>query len=350
MESKTTCETHEGKKIMFYCLDPRCKNEPMCCIYCIKGDHSKCKDEFLLDKDDAKNRIKLVKNESDPTIITKKLNQLMELKLYEMNKTLLDKKKGFIASFDIQDSPDNILDPNVLGNVKKNFNFEFDQDTNLINITSKFDATEEQVMESLTHFEKDLEKKVLNFLDEFSKLNFRIKNTQMDAEDWIGHNYIDIEQNPEGVHFKRNANSTSSSHYCCLYQIPLDSPCLFKLHVEAVKDSERFIDFGIIKKEKFESCKSNFVCTFSSGGISFCGYTHCGGLTGKVVTTSCSSSDGYKNGSHMYMRYEPGVEIRYYDDDDKTDLKKSMTGDDNEYYLFVVVYHSEIAFTLERLE
>lgn len=344
------CENHEGKKIMYYCLDPHCKKNSVCCIYCIKGDHVNCKDEFLLEKEEAKSKIKLLKNETDPQMITKKLNQVMELKLYEMNKTLLTKKKGFIESFDIQDSPENILDPNILNNIKKNFNFEYDQETELINISSKFNATEEQITESLTHFEKDLEKKVLNFLDEFSKLNFRIKNTQIDAEDWIGHNYIDIEQDTNGVRFKRNANSTSSSHYCCLYKVPLDSACLFKLNVEGVRDSERFIDLGIIKKDKFESCKSNFVCTFGSGGISFCGYTYTGGLSGKVVTSSCSSADGYKNGSHMYMRYEPGVEIRYYDDDDKTDLKKSMTGDNNEYYLFVVVYHPEIAFVLEKLE
>ena len=344
------CETHE-KRIMFYCLDPRCKKNPICCILCVKNDHPTCKDEFMVEKDDAKSRINLVKNESDPTIITKKLNQVMELKLYEMNKSLMQKKKGFIESFDIQESPDNILDPNVLQNVKKNFNFEFDQDTNLINISSKFNATEEQVDESLTAFEKDLEKKLLSFLDNFSKLKFTIRNNNMSADDWIGHANLAIEDIPEGVHFERKPEDQAFNYFCSMYTLPLDQPCTFKVNVEAVYESDRFVDVGIMPKSKYDTTKNGFVNSFSSGGsISFCGYSHGGGLTGKTLTSGSSDVNGMKSGSHFYMRYEPGVEVRFYNDEDTLDLKKSMTGIEEEYYLFAVCYHPQVKYYIERID
>lgn len=344
------CETHEGKRIMFYCLEARCKKNPICCILCVKNDHSTCKDEYMVEKEDAKTKINLIKNESDPTFITKKLNQVMELKLYEMNKTLMTKKKGFIESFDIQESPENILDPNVLINVKKNFNFEYDTDSKLINISSKFNATEEQVMESLTHFEKDLEKKLLNFLDQFSKLKFTIRNNNMSADDWIGHTNIQIEDTPQGLHFERKTEDTSNNYFCSMYTIPLDQPCTFKVNVEAVNESDRFVDVGIMPKSKFETTKTGFVNSFSSGGISFCGYSHGGGLTGKTLTSGSSDENGLKPGSHFYMRYEPGVEVRFYDDDEKLDLKKSMEGITEEHYLFAVLYHPPVKYSIERID
>jgi hypothetical protein len=304
----------------------------------------------MVEKDEATKKIHLVKNEQDPTVITKKLNQVLELKLYEMNKTLMNKKKNFIESFDVQDSPNNILDPNILSNVKKNFNFEYDKESHLINISSKFNATEEQINDSLTHFEKDLEKKLLNFLDQFSKLKFTVRNTSILSDDWIGHTNIEISDIPEGVHFKRKEGDSAFNYFTALYTLPLDGPCLFKVNVESVYESDRFVDVGIMPKSKFESTKSGFINSFSSGGISYCGYSYGGGVTGTSPTSSSSDTNGMKPGSHFYCRYEPGVEVRFYDDDGKVDLKKSMEGVTEEHYLFAVLYHPQVAYFIEKLE
>lgn len=99
----------------------------------------------------------------------------MELKLFELNKNLLIKKKQFISSFNLQDKPENLFDPKILDNVKKNFNFEFNEEENKVDISSKFNVPEENINESIEAFEKSLQKKVLNFLDDFSKLKFYIK-------------------------------------------------------------------------------------------------------------------------------------------------------------------------------
>ena len=266
-----------------------------------------------------------------------------------MNKSLLKKKESFIGSFNIQDSPQNILDPQVLENVKKNFNFEFDDANNKINVSSKFNATEEEITESVELFEKNLEKKILHFLDEFSKLKFAIKGS-ISSDDFIAHNNLIIEDTPDGIYFKRKPEDASFNYFCALYTIPLDSSCTFKITVESVYESDRYVDVGIVTKSKYDTIKTNFINSFNSGGISYCGYSISGGVSGPYLTTSASDANGLKPGSVFYMHYEPTVEVKFYDDDGKVDLKKSMTGLTGDYYLFCVVYHPQTAYYIEKID
>lgn len=343
-----TCEDHK-KQILYYCLDPRCKSPPASCIICIKNIHYKCKDELLIESWEKEEKINLIKNEQDPTIITSQLNQILELKLYEMNKSLISKKENFISSFNIQDSPKNIFSQEVLENIKKNYNFEYNEETSKINVSSKFNATSEQITESVSVFEKNLEKKLLNFLDEFSKLKFSIKGN-LSSDDWISHSNIKITEIPEGLHFERKPEDTVNNYFTALYTIPLDTACTFKMNVEDIYPSDRYVDFGIMKKSKYETTKSNFINSFNSGAISYCGYSVCGGISGPSLTTTSSSADGLGPGSCFYLHFDPGVEVRFYDDEGKVDLKKSMTGDAEEYYLFCVLYHPSIKFFIERID
>lgn len=114
----------------FYCMDPSCKENSFACVICIKNKHKSCKDELIISQENAKNQITVLENQFDPKMITTKLNQILELKLYELNKSLMVKKKAFIGSFNLDDKPDNILDPEILNNVKKNFNFNFNEENN----------------------------------------------------------------------------------------------------------------------------------------------------------------------------------------------------------------------------
>lgn len=92
-------------------------------------------------------------------------------------------------------------------------------------------------------------------------------------------------------------------------------------------------------KSKFESTKTGLINSFNSGGISYCGYSHGGGLTGNYPTTSSSGANGMKPGAHFYFEYEPKKHIKYYNDEKTINLKLDMTSKTDDYYLFGVVYH-----------
>ncbi len=122
--------------------------------------------------------VKFVPPQTDLETISNKLNQILELKLYEMNKTLLNKKTAFVKSFSVhQEQGVDLFEPDMLMNVKKNFNLNFNEEENRVVVTSKFDVTEEEVNESVGSFEKQLEKKILTFIDQFSQLKFYVKGS-----------------------------------------------------------------------------------------------------------------------------------------------------------------------------
>lgn len=66
----------------------------------------------------------------------------------------MQKKKAFINSFNLQDKPENIFEPEMLKNVKKNFNFEYNKEKDIVEISSKFNVEEEKINESMELFEK----------------------------------------------------------------------------------------------------------------------------------------------------------------------------------------------------
>lgn len=61
-----------------------------------------------------------------------------------------------------------------------------------------------------------------------------------------------------------------------------------------------------MNKSKVDTTKSNFVNSWNSGGISYCGYAHGSSLTGTYPTTTHNSGDGLKPGDHFYLDFKPG--------------------------------------------
>lgn len=186
-------------------------------------------------------------------------------------------------------------------------------------------------------------------MDEFSKLKFYIKG-ELRIEDFTGHSNIELVENELGIQFKRKPEDSAFNYFTVVSLEPLLEDCLYKVHVEAVYESDRFVDVGIMPKSKWTTTKGDFVNSFNSGGISFCGYSHGGGINGTTLTSSASDSNGLGPGKHFYMKYEPGKTIRFYNDEGTLDMTKDMTGVTEEHYLFCVVYHPQTIYTLEKIE
>jgi len=343
------CEHHPSKLVQFACFDSRCSKPAQCCVLCIKNDHNKCKDEFIILIREIENKVDLVKPENENKYFIHKLNEILELKFYELNKTLNSKKQAFVQALKVDQDNQELKVPGVLENVKKNFKVEYDQIGDRILISSKFDTDNETLEQSYKLFEKNVEKKILSFIKDFEKLKFGIKG-KVNVDDWVKHNNIVIEDDPNGLLFTRGPNDTSFNYFCCLYTVPLDNACKFKITIQSIYESDRFLDFGIVTKSKFDEIQNGgFINSFASGGISFCGYSHSGGLSGKTLTSSSTDPNGFKPGDHCIMEYVPGESIKFYNEEDTVNMSKPMNGFNDTYYLFLVLYHPQASCVLECL-
>ncbi len=188
-----------------------------------------------------------------------------------------------------------------------------------------------------------------NFLEDFQKMRFSLGDC-LSTSDWISHANIKINDSSNGLFFSRKPGDNTFNYFCALYKPPLSKKCVFKVTVKSLYETDRFIDVGIASKSKFNKIKTNFVNSFSSGGISYCGYSHGGGLTGNYPSTSANSSDGMKPGAHFYLSFQPKKEIKFYNDQKTINLQMSMVNKTEDYFLFCVLYHPQTSYHMEKIE
>ena len=347
---KEFCGKHVDKKVKYVCLDPKCKSpEVLACVFCIKNEHKTCADEFIVDRKNLSSKVQIDLSDFDGSKLVNSLNQIMDKQLLSFNKQLLMQKSAFVQGLNLEGHSAN-LTPESLKHSKKNLKITFNKETQKIEIRSRLDTNSDKFEESIESFNVVLEKLFAKFITDFGKLKFSIKSGNLNAADFVGHANIVISEEGSALKFSRAPGDSSFNYFCTLCTIPMDQPCLYKLTIDTIYESDRYLDWGIVDKGKYDSITSGgFINTFGSGAISFCGYSHTGGLSGPTLTSSSTDSSGYKPGDYTYLEYVPGSSIKFYNESLSNNLSYTGLSPSSEYYMFVVVYHPQASASLERI-
>ena len=346
--SKVFCEIHPKKSIQFVCLDSECSKAAHSCLLCIKNFHKNCKDEFIIHLEELNNKVNIAKPEIHNEKIVQRINEILERKFHEFKETLNHKRKVFIEALKVDQDSQKLMVPGVLENVKNNFDIEYDESTDKININSKFDAEPEEIENSIKNVEKHLEKEILAFIKYFETFKLSIPK-KLNADDWVKSPDILIENDSGGLIFKRAPEDSTCSYFCALYTIPIEVPSKFKITIQSIEENDRFLDFGIVTKSGYDTIiDNNFIKPFGSSGISYCGYACTGGLSGAYLTSDCYDEKGFRPGVQCTMEYIPNEVIKFYNEDKTIDMSMSMEDSTETYYLFLVIFHPETSCFLER--
>jgi len=347
---KNFCSKHPTKQLKYVCLEPKCNaSEVLACMFCIKNNHSACDEKYILDRKELAKKVHIDLSDFDSSKVLDSLNESLDKQMLNFSKQLLVQKTNFVQGLNLDSQAVN-LTPESLSHSKKNLKIIYNQETDKVEIRSKFDTKSDKFDESVESFDKNLEKLFTKFLSEFSKIKFSIKSGNLNAADFVGHANILVEEEGSGLKFKRAPGDSTFNYFCTVSTVPIDGPCLFKLTIDTIYESDRYLDLGIIDKGKYDSIKDGgYINTFGSGAISFCGYSYTGGLTGSSLTSSHTDSSGYKPGDYTYMEINPGSSIKFYNESHSNNLSYEGLSAESEYYLFVVVYHPQTSGTLERL-
>lgn len=344
------CDTHPKKQTEFICLDPKCARVSKICLLCIKKDHNNCRDEFLIQLADVAEKVELIRLKTNNKELVDKLNECFIKYFFELNRSISAKSESFVRALNMDKALDDVSRPGVIENLRGSFNVDYDAAHDRILLSSKLDSSNKQLNASMKHFEENLHNRIQSYVRSFEKLQFSVRG-KLDVERWIKHQNILVEDKGGQLLISRASEDSSFNYYCAIYDVPLESHTRIKMTIRSIHDADRYLDFGIVDKTKFEAIQSNnFTNSFGSGGISYCGYSHTGGLTGKPLTTSSTDIEGFKPGEVCIMDYIPGQTIRFHNYDQTLDMSTSMIGKTEEpYFLFLVVYHPEASCTLECL-
>ncbi len=64
----------------------------MACILCVKNSHSKCKDEYLIEKASVESKVEFIKSDFDHDSLMSSLGTVLDQQLYKLNNDLTKKK------------------------------------------------------------------------------------------------------------------------------------------------------------------------------------------------------------------------------------------------------------------
>lgn len=347
-----SCPIHSSHKITWVCLDPRCTSaNAKSCLICVKNNHKKCHDEYVIEISEFAEKVVIIKSGFDSNKLAKVVSSSLYDHIGNFNTSLDQKRNDFLEILKVN-SHSKTLNPQSIASMKKNLKIVVNKETEKIEVSSKIEITEENLAKSLENFNTKLEKFFTKFIDEFSKIKFVSigGNGKLRAEDWLGHINIMVEEEGPCLTFTRGPEDGTSNYFCVLNSVPLSDSCTYKLTIQGICESDRFLDFGIVDKSRYDSIVSgDFINSFNSGAISFCGYSYGGGLTGVTKTSGSSDSNGYSVGENTYLEYNKGSEIKFYNESLSNNLVLSGLDASTEHYLFIVLYHKEAIALLEKL-
>ena len=350
-QDNINCIKHPSKKATLICLDPHClKETSTACVLCLKNDHKTCKDEFILQKNDYKNSIQIMETDKDSHKYLDSISETIDDKLQILRSQLSAKQNTLIEAISIKPNSGTLTLDSIC-EMKNHLKIKFNKENHKIEIGSKIEINEDNFDLSVEKFNSKLEKMFEKLLKNFSDLKFTVYGTSaLLADDWIGHANVSIEAEDNGLKVSRKPNGDASfGYYTILMQTPLPKEAKFKLTISAVYEADRFLDFGVVTKSKFDTITSGgHLNSWASGGVSFCGYNHSGGLTGTSKTSVSSDANGYKPGDVTFMEYNEGGEIKFYSEDLTNNLSlKNLPAE--EHYLYFVVYHPQTVGILEMI-
>lgn len=135
----SVCSKHENQKIKYACVDPKCPcDSALCCIFCIKNNHNKCKDEFVVGVNDFKSKLELHLADYDSDKIINALSEVLDSKIILFSKELLTKKSQFLQSLNLSQQSSN-FSLETLRASKKNLQITYNRETKKIEIRPKID-------------------------------------------------------------------------------------------------------------------------------------------------------------------------------------------------------------------
>lgn len=351
VEDITNCIKHPGKKSESICMDPYCQRETTsACIICIKNDHKKCKSEFILNKQDFKNLIVVTDSNAHSAKYIDSVADAIDDKISAFNQKLEQKQHALIESISLKPGQQKLTLDDIC-NMKKHLSIKYNKETERIEVGSKIDINEDNFDSSVEKFNGSVKKALDKCLEDFKGLKFTVvgQNT-LSPDDWKGHANIHLESDGNGLKVSRAPNGDNTfTYFTALWQNPLPDSCSFRLTITGIYEPDRFLDWGIVNKTKFDSITSgDYRNSWASGGISFCGYNYSGGLSGTSRTTGSNDAKGYKIGDSTVMEYVKGQEIKFYSDDLTNNLSmKNLPNED--HYMYFVVYHPQASGIMEML-
>lgn len=342
------CPRHPGDHACYICLDPACDAPSATgCAHCVRESHARCGDDLLVEDREFHARVDTRSLQVPDDLVRADIDRAVERAAARLRQSLRQVQPAFLrARADLARlAPDDLPRQPRL---KDRCAIAVDPRSAVLRLAPKALRSEAELAANLELLQARLALAFRGFAGVSSLAPQRAGSRGLDPADWAAHKDIAVTAAGGGLRFQRLKEDPSSNYFAAVQRTPLGAPARVRMTVESIHESDRFLDFGVLRKPLLASALDSLTVSFNSGAVSFCGYSQ-SAVEGKMPTSSSSSPEGFKPGDAVTLELVSAAELRFANDDLSVDLSTKALDEAAEYHLFVVLYYADCACTLERL-
>lgn len=339
------CEEHNFK-ILYCCTTPYCPKSTFICPLCIKDNHQNCKNEFFVDLDKLKDKVKFEWDDKRSEELYSKLEKYLDQQIEAVNTFLVNRKKVLLTELRRKDAFDEGND--FWRFIKENSKISMDTDTSTICVKSKLDMFPEGIDLKVKIFEKELQNYIETFQTGISKVRFG-RCIVFNLDDWIGTQTITATFSNNKISLTVGPNFSNAIYVCKFWKIPKAYIKLL-VRIDSINPNSRTLYFGVASKTNFPEAHSSYNLDTSKVECLYQGYSNMK-MKGSMLTTDSADASGFHSGLQFFIELCPGKQVKMYTEDKQLDLiSNDVLKLDDEYFLLVCLYFSQNSCSISVAE
>ena len=328
------CEEHNFKK-SYCCTTPYCSSSTFICPLCIKDHHANCKNEFFVDLDKLKDKVRLEWDVEKSEELYAKLEKYLDQQIEAVSTFLVNRKKVLLTELRRKDAFDE-------GNefwrfLKRNSTISFDKESSTICIKPKLSLAPEDIDGNVKVFEKELENQIETFQTQISKIRFG-KCPNLYLKKWTGSQTITATFSNNKISLTPGPNFSDGNNYCRIWEIPTTNVKLL-VKIDSINPNNRVLYFGVSSMKNYPELHSNHNINVNKLECYYYGYSNMK-MKGRMLATGSTDAAGFNPGRQFFIELARGDPVKMYTEDKKLDLTSDAVLElDDQYFLIVVLYY-----------
>lgn len=332
------CNVHH-EILSYTCLDPNCNESPNLCMICVKELHADCQDDLLIENEKMDKEVEIKIETKNIELKTKRFDEIIK----KQEATLKNGLDLSLQAFDVI-SLKNVnlheLDDNILKILKRFYKISEDSETKELKIKTMFEKLNKE--KCIEAYKVDLEHYFTGFEKELKSMQFEI-NGFISLLKLKAHDAIEISKKGSQICLKRAKNNTEYNYFSVINSDPLPNSIKLQFTIENINSVDPFLDVGVFDNTHLSTLTTSKIVSFGAGTFSYCG-------TSQSSMEGSMGSNVFKKGFQFTMKYEKSKGSLEFTNQNKTlNLKTSQLAKEQNYYLYLVLYHPEAEITIKVL-
>lgn len=347
LNKTSQCPKHCEHLLSYCCFDPECPYDSLTCVLCLKNDHSRCKNDFIVFINDVFRRIQLSEEKPDKRLVheyEQNVEEIMDLFIQKTMMSLESKKRAIMSEVGKMFLQNTILiETESWRNQKKNIIAKYDPDLEKVLITSRGNSQTDKMGVSIEKFEKQTNKVLDTMLNRFSTLR-SLSRKPFPSNRWRVHPDLYLDEQTYGSLMIGSLQDDSSEKLKMIVLNYSLQRFIIEIEIKELGSSAKILEVGVLDSDGLVTLDSTLE-ERPNEEIScyWDGVTQSANVQRMTSDTKNSSATGHQVGTKFCMESDDST-VKWYDANRTFEYHcKSKKG---KHFLYFAIKHHPTSFVV----